>query len=219
MTQSTLRGSRARALAGRAPALVLVGVVLAVAFGATTEAAPAKPPAQQRVTFVGDSISASLDYVSSARNLLSRRFQMRYDLKVCRRLVTESCSFQGQTPPNTLQAVTSLGRSLGDVLIVHVGYNEGSAGYGPGMRQVIRAAQAQGAEGVVWVTLRETRDIYRQTNVAIRKEAKRWPQVTIADWQSYSRGKPWFREDGLHLNTAGAIALARLLRASVLRVS
>ncbi len=102
---------------------------------------------------------------------------------------------------------------------MNVGYNEGSYGYRDGMRRVLRAAFAQGAHGVVWVTLREGNSVYRPTNAAVRKEAQRWRDVEVADWEAYSRGKPWFREDGLHLNTAGAHALARLLRASVLRVA
>jgi hypothetical protein len=201
---------------GCAAAAIVVAAVLAVL---ASSADAARSAAKPRVTFVGDSISASLDYVPAARNILSRRFRMQYDLEVCRRLVTTSCSFQGRTPTTALEAVRSRGRSLGDVLIVHVGYNEGSAGYGAGMRQVIRAARAQGAKGVVWVTLRETRDIYRATNVAIREEAARWPQVVVADWNAASRGRPYFREDGLHLDSAGAVALARLVRESVLRVA
>jgi hypothetical protein len=36
--------------------------------------------------------------------------------------------------------------------------------------------------------------------------------ILIADWNSYSDGKPWFAPDGIHLNTDGAFALARFLR-------
>ena len=205
-------------------AATLACVVILCALGGATSQAAASPAAtgqaqKLRVTFVGDSISASLDYVASAKRILSRGWQVSYDLKVCRRLVATSCAFQGQTPPTTLQTVTALGRSLGDVLIVDVGYNEGSYGYREGMRRVLRAAFAQGARGVVWVTLRETNPVYHPTNVAIRKEAKLWRNVAVADWERLSRGKPWFREDGLHLNTAGAQGLARLLRAHVLRVA
>jgi lysophospholipase L1-like esterase len=53
----------------------------------------------------------------------------------------------------------------------------------------------------------------------IRTEAKRWPSVRVVDWNAHSRGRPWFREDGLHLNAAGAVALARLLRGDVLRAA
>ena len=131
--------------------------------------------------------------------MLTRSFDTTFDLAVCRRLVTAGCAFQGRTPTNALEAVRARGRSLGDILVVHVGYNEGSVGYARGMRRIIRAAQAQGARGVVWVTLREADPVYRPTNGAIRREARRWRSVEVADWEALSRGRPWFREDGLHL--------------------
>ena len=208
--------SAARAAAAAAAVLLLVG-------GALAESAPGQredpgSASSLRVTFVGDSVSASLDYVPSARRVLTRTFRMRFDLAVCRRLATPSCAFQGHVPTTALQAVRSLGRAIGDVLIVNVGYNEGPTGYRRGMDRVIRAARAQGARGVVWVTLREANAIYEPTNVAIRREAKRWRSVEVADWATFSRGRPWFRADGLHPNAAGAQALATLLRARVSHV-
>jgi lysophospholipase L1-like esterase len=72
---------------------------------------------------------------------------------------------------------------------------------------------------VVWVTLRETRDIYAATNRAIRSAAKRWPQLVLADWNAYSAGKSWFGSDGLHLSPTGAEAMARFLRPYVFRAA
>ena len=69
------------------------------------------------------------------------------------------------------------------------------------------------------MTLRETRDIYRQTNAAIRAAQKRWPQLQVADWNAYSRGKPWFSSDGLHMGSTGAEALAQFLRPFVFRAA
>ena len=172
-----------------------------------------------RVTFVGDSVPASLEYVPAARRALARGLDVRLDLRVCRRLVLPSCSFQGSAPSTALQAVESYGRGLGKVLVVDVGYNEGPAGYGAGINRVMRAALAQGASGVVWVTLRETLDLYRSTNVAIRRAAKRWSQLQVADWNAFSAGKPWFGSDGLHLTPTGAGALARFLRPFVFRAA
>ena len=191
-------------------------LVTAALLAGTGTAAGTKPVP---VTFVGDSVAASISYTPAARKVLSRGLTVRLDLRVCRRLVTDGCAYQGSTPPNTLQVVQQLGRSLGDVLIVYVGYNESSAGYGKGIDQVMRAALRQGARGVVWVTLREERDIYRQTNATIRAAAKRWPELRVADWNSYSNDKPWFSSDGLHMGAAGAEGLARFLRPYVLRVS
>jgi hypothetical protein len=53
----------------------------------------------------------------------------------------------------------------------------------------------------------------------IRQAGTRWPQLVVADWNSYSAGKPWFGSDGLHLSTTGATALATFLRPYILRAA
>jgi hypothetical protein len=167
-------------------------------------------------------VSESLDYTLSARRILLRGFSVEFDLETCRRLVAPSCAFNGSTPLTALQTVQAHGSGLGEVLIVSVGYNEGSAGYGRGIDQVMRAARRAGARGVVWLTLREAgiySEIYHATNHAIRKAAKRWPLLVLADWNAYSTGKAWFRADGLHMTVGGAEALARFLRPYVLRAA
>ncbi len=169
-----------------------------------------------RATIVGDSVAASIGYIPSARTQLRRGLDVQLDLAVCRRLVQPSCVHNGKAPSSALQAVQSYGHSLGDALIVDVGYNESAHGYAYGIDRVMRAARRQGAKAVVWVTLRETRDLYARTNAAIEQAAERWPQLTIADWNAYSRGKTWFRVDGLHLTATGADALAAFLRQRVL---
>ena len=76
-----------------------------------------------------------------------------------------------------------------------------------------------GVERVVWVTLREASSnasLYAQSNRRIRAADLRWKNLVVADWNAYSRGRPWFREDGLHLTVSGAMGLARLLRPLVL---
>jgi hypothetical protein len=200
---------------------VRVAVALVTCLGAlvVVGAGAARSSAPIRVTFVGDSVPASISYVPQARAELRHGLDVRLDLRVCRRLVSPSCSYQGSTPSTALEAVRAYGRSLGKVLVVKVGYNESAQGYREGIDQVMRAAVRQGVTGVVWVTLREARDVYRWTNIAIRTAAKRWPQLVIADWDRYSRGKPWFGPDGLHLTSTGAIALATFLRPYVFRAA
>jgi len=189
--------------------LVIAGVA-----AAGSQAAARKP---LHVTFVGDSVPDAITYVSAARRMLTKGFVVKLDFRVCRRLVTPSCSFQGSAPSTALEVVQSFGTRLGDVLIVDVGYNEGPIGYGAGIDRVMRAAYAQGAVGVVWVTLRETRDLYQQTNAVIRRAAKRWPHLRVADWNAFSAGRSWFTGDGLHLTPTGATALAGFLRPYILR--
>jgi len=199
-------------------ALALACLALAGSAAAST----AREGAPIAATFVGDSISASITYVPAAQRRLAGGLAVKLDVRVCRRLVLPSCSFQGKAPTTALQAVHAHGRALGRVLIVDVGYNEGPQGYGRGIDRVVRAALAEGAEGVVWVTLREKgtyASLYRSTNVAIRKAARRWPQLLVADWNSYSAGKPWFGSDGLHLSPRGAIELAAFVRPHVFRAA
>ena len=147
---------------------------------------------------------------------------VRLDLEVCRRLVEPSCSYAGGAPSTALQAVEAYGHALGKVLIVKVGYNESSAGYAHGIDRVMRAALADGASGVVWVTLREQggySGLYHATNAVIRQATRRWPELVVADWNAYSAEKPWFGSDGLHLTTTGATALATFLRPYVFRAA
>ena len=191
-------------------ALVIVAMFGSVASGASSP---------MQVTFVGDSVPASIEYVPSAQRILERGLAVRLDLEVCRRLVQQGCVYMGSTPSTALQAVQSYRRSLGQVLVVNVGYNESEYGYGAGIDRVMRAALAQGAKGVVWVTLREQIDIYRGTNIVIRRAAKRWPQMQLADWQIYSAGKPWFRGDGLHMKPTGANAFAAFVRSYIFRAA
>jgi hypothetical protein len=187
----------------------------------STSTEPTPPPAGRplRVTFIGDSVPDSITYVPAARARLRHGMKVRLDLKVCRRLVTPSCSFQGTTPDTALEAVHRYGRRLGDVLIVDVGYNDWSGTYRRDMRKVVQAANRAGVTGIVWVTLRQSRSVYRWTNHVIRNEAQRWPDVVVADWDAKSAGHPWFGADGLHLNDRGAIRLAQFLRPYVFQAA
>jgi len=199
---------------------VSVAVVLGcLALAARATAAPAAARAA-RATFVGDSVPASITYVPAAQAELERGLSVRLDLAVCRRLVQPSCTFQGAAPATALHAVQTYGRSLGRALVVDVGYNDDPRGYGQGIDRVMRAALADGATNVVWLTLREagpyTR-VYHATNLQIVKAAKRWPQLLVADWNAYSAGKPWFRADGLHPSVGGATRLAAYIRSFLVR--
>lgn len=198
-------------------------LALAAAVLLAAAAAPAAPAASPRATFVGDSVPAALSYTPAARSVLSRRVRMRFDLRVCRRLVAPSCPYQGATPATALQTVRTLGRSIGDVLVVDVGYNDTGSTYGRGMRQVVAAARAQGVRAVVWVTLRQAgryRSEYVRANAGIRAEAARWGRrVLVADWNVASAGRTFFSADGLHLSGAGAMTLARFLRPFVMRAA
>lgn len=198
-----------------------VAVVLALA-GALASAvavhASAQPASKTRVTVIGDSVTASFNYVASARRYLGKGLDLRSDAVVCRRLVATSCPSQGSTPSTALQVVTGEGHRLGPVVVMNVGYNDWAAVYD--VDRVMRALKAAGVRAVIWVTLRESgtyASVYAQTNARIRSADTRWgKRLVVADWNAYSRGKAWFRADGLHLTVTGAMGLARFLRPLVL---
>jgi hypothetical protein len=97
--------------------------------------------------------------------------------------------------------------------VVDVGYNETALYYGNAMATVVQALLARGVDHVVWVELRKQTDNYREIDDAIEAQARRFPQVQVADWDAASKGHDdWFNDDGLHLKAAGAVGLALFVR-------
>jgi hypothetical protein len=199
------RASRRLALALAAAA----AIVLALAASAS-----AREASRTRVTVIGDSVTASFNYVPAARRYLGKGLELHSDAVVCRRLVASSCPYQGTTPSTALQVVGAEGHLLGRVVVINVGYNDWAAVYD--VDRVMHALRAAGVHTVIWVTLREAgsnASIYAQTNARIRSAGSKWrSSLVVADWNRYSRGKAWFSADGLHLTPTGAMGLARFLR-------
>jgi hypothetical protein len=163
------------------------------------------------VLVVGDSVSAALGYQPTLETGIAKGFDVKFDLQVCRRLATAGCPYSGRIPSSALDVVQGAARGS-DVLVVDVGYNDDPAAYGREMARVIRAAKEDGVKEIVWVNLRETQSLFTRINAVIGTEAQRFPLVQVADWNSWSAGKPWFRSDGLHLTDSGAQGLALMLR-------
>ena len=201
--------------ARRAASVVAAAAALVLALAA---GASAQPASKTRVTVIGDSVMASFNYVAAARRYLGRGLDLHSDAVVCRRLVATSCPFQGSTPSTALDVVTTEGDRLGPVVVINVGYNDWAAVYD--VDRVMRALKAAGVRTVIWVTLKDVgsyASVYAQTNARIRRADKKWgDSMVVADWNAYSRGRAWFRGDGLHLTPSGAMALAHFLRPLVL---
>jgi hypothetical protein len=164
------------------------------------------------VTLIGDSVATSISYTAPARTLLGRGIDLHFAAVVCRRLVQQSCWYNGARPTTALEMIETAGRSLGDTVIVESGYNEYVDQYPDDLDQVMRALVDAGVENVLWVTLREQRPSYHTMNVAIRAAAARWPQLVVVDWETLSKNRPWFGDDGIHLNYAGTMGMVRMLR-------
>jgi hypothetical protein len=185
-----------------------VGAFLAPTAPARTVAA-APPP---RVTLIGDSIAAAIAYVQDARTVLGQGVDLRLEVTPCRRVAQESCPYNGVRPPTVIDLVHSLGDALGQTVIVAVGYNDFEAAYAGNIEDALDALHAAHVTRVIWPTLRAERHSYVDMNDDIRAAAAKHPEVTVADWNVYSRSHPdWFQPDGLHLGADGATAMATLL--------
>lgn len=160
------------------------------------------------VTLIGDSVAAAFEWDPTSRAVLAEGLSVRFEALACRRMLAPSCG--SPAPPTAVETLKDV-RRLGDVVVMDVGYNDYASSFGQGLELAMRYMTRVGVRHVVWVTLREHHSHYRETNDVIRAAARRWPQITVADWNAYSAGRPWF-SDGVHLNIAGASGLARFLR-------
>ncbi|MBM3664179.1 MAG: hypothetical protein FJW92_00030 [Actinobacteria bacterium] len=165
-------------------------------------------------TVFGDSVGATFDWVPGTREAAATGLSVWYDLRACRRLIAAPCP---PGPPSMLSSVRSLPGSLGDIVVINVGYNDWAATYDVG--RVMRALRARGVKRVVWVTLRETQTSYRQINQRIRSAEHRGGVeglgIQVADWGATSRGRAWFGADQVHLNGAGGRGLAAFTRREI----
>jgi hypothetical protein len=177
-------------------------------------------PRLQHVTIVGDSVAGSLAWEPTARAILTAHNDVDFELAACRRLATPSCFVTGMTPPPTaLQTLTQLGRAVGPTVVMDVGYNDGSNEYAGGMDAVLRLLRENGVQHVVWLTLRAAQHDYMAINEEIRAAARTRPWMSVADWNRYSRSHgDWFQSDGIHLEAAGADALAVFIHRTLVRL-
>jgi hypothetical protein len=190
------------------PTCLILAAALLAAVG-TVPAATATGAAA-RVTFVGDSVAEEIGYSSRAEGILGRHVHL--DLAACRRLVQPSCTVEGVTPPTVLQLVRSEGAGLGPTVVVAVGNNDPALLYAHDLGLVVAALERVHVHRILWLTVRAVHHPDLIVNAAIRAAAKERRDVELVDWNRYSRSHPsWFREDGLHLSPAGAVAMATLV--------
>ena len=193
---------------------LLAAIALAVLVGGgTSGAAVAAAP---RVTLISDSVGGVLFWQHDARDDLARGIELRVDIRTCRRLVTDGCVYGGERPPSALDAIRELGPALGQVAVIDVGYNDAPSGFAADIDRVMRALLDAGVDQVVWVTLRELRPSWAEINDQIREAPKRWPQLTVGDWEVESRAHDGWFADGIHMNWTGGEAFSGFLRPLVI---
>ena len=196
------------------------GVIAAlVALAALTAAAasPARPSGIQHVTLIGDSVADAIPGDDSAVAILRQGIDLNLEVAPCRRVEGDGCPYQGVRPPSAVQLVQTMGSKLGDTVIVAVGYNDFEDQYAGNIEDAINALTTAGVKRIFWLTLRAARHPYLTMNDDIAQAAARHSQVSVVDWNVYSRSHPdWFQTDGLHLLGPGAEAMATLIHKSLL---
>lgn len=194
-------------------AVLLACIVVPAA--TSTRAAPLP-----RVTFIGDSVPTAIAYETAARAILRRGADLDLELAPCRRVGQTSCPYKDTTAPTVLELLGTLGPALkGSTVIVAVGYNDFEQAYAGNIEDALTAMRSLGVAHVLWVTLRAERQSYLAMNDMIRAAAARYPELTVVDWNLYSRSHPeWFQPDGLHLGWQGAQAMATLLHATLVKL-
>jgi hypothetical protein len=206
--------ARSRGPAGLVAALGAAILLLAGAAPARTE----EP--LPVVTLIADSVASAVHFHSSAEAILREGIDLRLEIASCRRVGQESCpEATGGRPLNVIQLVRARGSALGPTVIVAVGYNDFPNEYAQEMEDALAAFKQAGVTHVLWSTLRAAQHPDLAINDAIQQVAAKHPEVTVLDWNLYSRSHPtWFAPDGLHLYGYGPRALAVFLHGQLLKL-
>lgn len=190
----------------------LVAALVAVAALAAAVTGRADAPAQQHVTLIADSVADALALDARALKILSQGIDLDLEAAPCRRVGGESCPYEGVRPPNVIQLVQSMGAKLGSTVVVVAGYNDPESQYAQNVEDALDALERAGVQHVLWATLRAAAHPYLSMNDDLLAAAARHPELTVVDWNLYSRSHPdWFQADGIHLAWQGAEAMATLL--------
>jgi sirohydrochlorin ferrochelatase len=189
---------------------VLVFCVVLLALGAGTARGGSRDV--QHVTLIGDSVADAIGNTNSAVAIVKQGVDLDFEVAPCRRVEGEGCPVDGVRPPSVVQLAKSMGSKLGPNVVVSVGYNDFEDQYAGNIEDAINALTAAGVKRIFWLTLRAARHPYLTMNDAIAQAAAKHPQVTVIDWNVYSRSHlDWFQSDGLHLLGPGAEAMATLI--------
>jgi hypothetical protein len=190
--------------------------VLAVSL-VVTASSPARRAQLQHVTLIGDSVADGIPGDTAAVAILRQGIDLDLEVAPCRRVEGEGCPYEGVRPPSAVQLIQSMGAKLGPNVVVCVGYNDFEDQYAGNIADALDALKAAGVKHVWWLTLRAAHHPYVNMNDDITAAAQAHPEVTVVDWNVYSRSHPdWFQSDGLHLLAPGAEAMAGLIHKQLL---
>jgi lysophospholipase L1-like esterase len=193
----------------------IASLVIVLALGASTAHAGARD--LQHVTLIGDSVADAIPGNDQAVAILRQGVDLDLEVTACRRVDQESCPNGGVRPPNVVQLAKTMGSKLGPNVVVAVGYNDFEDQYAQNIENALDAFKAAGVKHVWWLTLRAAHHPYINMNDNIEAAAKKHPELSVIDWNVYSRSHTdWFQADGLHLLAPGSEAMATLIHKALL---
>ncbi len=202
----------------RGALVVCAALLAAIVFAARTPAAGvARAGSVEHVTLIGDSVADAISGDDRAVATLRQGVDLDLEVEPCRRVDQESCPGPaGLRPPNVVQLVKTLGSRLGPNVVVAVGYNDFEDQYAANLETALDALRAAGVKRVLWLTLRAAHHPYLNMNDDITAAARQHPEMSVIDWNVYSRSHTdWFQPDGLHLLAPGAEAMAELIHSAL----
>ena len=213
--------------------LIVFACAIVVVPASSALAAPVGAP---RVTLIGDSTMAAMRWSlyddddpdtiadNDVREIIGNSYDLLFSAESCRRLVATSCrGREGYVPVSTLPLMRGeLRGQMGTALVIMVGYDD--LAIDSEIDAILAEATAQGVQHVFWLTYHTSTeyrlpdgssaaDLYERHNASLRAAAARHPTLQLLHWNGYATAHPeWFADDRIHLNSVGAVALARFIK-------
>jgi hypothetical protein len=161
------------------------------------------------VTLIGDSVATAITGDTDAIRVLRGGSDLDLDAAPCRRLVDPSCP---PNPPTVVEVIKQLGPAVGPTVVIAVGYNDFEDHYAGEIDDTLAALDAASVKRIFWLTMRAAHHPYINMNDEIVAAAAKRSNMTVIDWNVYSRSHPeWFQADGIHLLGGGSRAMAGLI--------
>jgi len=201
---SAIRGRRRVLLPLAAAALLVVPLGAPLPAGAHAGARTLA-----HVTLIGDSVATAIPGDTDAIRVLRMGSDLDLEVAPCRRLVDPSCP---PNPPTVVDVIKRLGAAVGPTVVIAVGYNDFEDHYASEIDDTLAALDAASVKRIFWLTMRAAHHPYINMNDEIVAAAASRSNMTVIDWNVYSRSHPeWFQADGIHLLAPGSRAMAGLI--------
>ena len=191
-------------------------VVLAAALLALLGAPSATPQnGLPHVTLFGDSVAEELRW-QPVFDVLSQGVDLDLQTLACRRIVDTGCDIGGGIASSVFDALDALNDNPGQTVVMVIGYNEFTADWVKSVGDLLDRLEQDKVKHIFWLTLHEAEHDYIWLNQQLGTFTAQHPELTILDWNAYSRSHPdWFQGDGIHMVPDGSLAMASFIHSAL----